>query len=77
MGNSLIWCANVTPDREYFTEPVCLKEWNEWRIYKKFIPGIQGKILESLGDANIGIYIPRVVYEKVGLPWVYTVLKIS
>jgi len=69
MENSVVWCANVTPDGEYFTEPVCLKEGDQWRIYKKFIPEIQGKIFESFGGANIGIYIPRVVYEKVGPPW--------
>lgn len=69
LENSVIWCANITPDGEYFTEPVCLKTGDEWTIHKKFIPEIQGKVFESLGGANIGIYIPRVVYEKVGPPW--------
>lgn len=69
MENSVIWCANITPDGKYFTEPVCLKEGDEWKIHKEFAPEIQGKVFESLGGANIGIYIPRVVYEAVGPPW--------
>ena len=69
MKNSVIWCANITPDGECFTEPVCLKEGDEWNIHKKFSPEIQGQVFESLGGANIGIYIPRVVYEKIGPPW--------
>jgi len=69
LENSAIWCANVTPDAQYFTEPVCLKVGNEWKIYEEFLPEVQRKVFESLGGANIGFYIPRAVVQKAGLPW--------
>ncbi len=69
LRDSVIWCANVSPDGQYFTEPVCLKVRDEWKIYQRFLPELEGKVFESLGGANIGIYIPRSVFEKAGPPW--------
>ncbi len=69
LRDSVVWCANVSPDGQYFTEPVVLKIDDEWKIYQRFLPELQGKVFESLGGANIGIYIPRSVFEKAGPPW--------
>jgi GT2 family glycosyltransferase len=68
LSDSLIWCANISFDGEYFTEPASLKVGDEWKIYHRFLPEVQGKVFETLGGANIGIFIPRPVFEKVGPP---------
>ncbi len=69
MKDSIMWCAHVTPDERFFTEPVCVKVNGEWRIYQEFQPELRGKVYETIGSgATIGIYIPRKAIETVGLP---------
>lgn len=69
LKDSIIWCAHVTPDERFFTEPICVKIDGEWRIYQEFHPDLHGKVYETIGSgATIGIYIPRKAIEVVGLP---------
>lgn len=68
LSDAVIWCANISPDGKYFTEPVSLNVGDEWKVYHRFLPEIHGKVFETLGGANIGLFIPRPVFEKVGPP---------
>lgn len=69
LKDSIIWCAHVTPDERFFTEPICVKVNGEWRIYQEFHPELHGKVYETVGSgATIGIYMPRKAIETVGLP---------
>jgi rhamnopyranosyl-N-acetylglucosaminyl-diphospho-decaprenol beta-1,3/1,4-galactofuranosyltransferase len=68
LKDAIVWCANVSPDGKFFTEPVCIKIGEEWKIYHEFHPDLYGKIYETTGGANIGLYIPRKAIEAIGLP---------
>jgi GT2 family glycosyltransferase len=68
LRDTLIWSANVSPDDDRFSEPVCVKIEGEWKVYDRFIPELHDKVYETLGSANVGLFIPRSIVEHVGLP---------
>jgi GT2 family glycosyltransferase len=68
LRNAIIWCANISPEGQFFTEPVCVNVKGEWRIYHKLLPELEDKIYETTGGPNIGVYIPRTIIENVGTP---------
>jgi GT2 family glycosyltransferase len=68
LRESVVWCANISPDGQFFTEPVCIKVNEEWRVYHRFLPELHGRVYETTFGPNIGIYIPRSVIEHIGPP---------
>lgn len=68
LRDSVIWCANLAPESQIFTEPVGVKIDGKWEIYHELLPELQDKVYETSGGPNIGIYIPCSVIEKVGPP---------
>lgn len=65
---AVIWCAIAAPHSDFFAEPVCVMVDGEWEIYHKFLPELNDKVYETIGGSNVGLYIPRSVFEQVGTP---------
>ncbi len=68
LRESVIWCANIDIEGQLFTEPLCVKVDNDWKVYKELLPELKGKVYETLGGPNIGIYIHRSVIDAAGPP---------
>lgn len=68
LKEAVIWCANVEPEGQFFTEPVCVKVAGDWKVYHELLPELKDKVYETVGGPNIGIYIPISVIERVGPP---------
>jgi GT2 family glycosyltransferase len=68
LSNAVTWCANVSPDGRFFTEPVGVKLGDEWKVYYEFAPELHGRVLETTGGANIGLFIPLSIIDQVGVP---------
>jgi len=68
LKNAVVRSANVSPDNDCFTEPVCIKIGNKWKVYHRLVPDINDKVCETIGGPNIGVFIPRSIVESIGPP---------
>lgn len=68
LKESIVYCAHVAPDGQFFTEPVQIIVEGTTRTYLEFTSELKGKIYETSGGPNIGVYIPRCIIECVGAP---------
>jgi len=65
LKNSVIYCANVTTDGQYFTEPIMVLVDGRWKVYSKFVPELYDKVYETTFGPNIGVFIPYSILERI------------
>lgn len=66
--NFVIYPANLDYEGVNFTEPVCLKIGERWIMFEQLKEELKGKLYETNGGPNIGVFIMRRVIQSAGFP---------